>query len=116
MKFTLDSKDILSHLVLDNDNIVDAVGGTKAWRSDGVLEAKLTVNGVDIPAEELDKLLNKMWKLAQVETGAEAFEEAVREEAKERLKAEFGKELDALNRLSRKLEDIDDLLVYSWDK
>ena len=116
MEFTLESKDLFSHLVLNNEYIATEVANTPEWKDEEKLVARLTVNGLEVPAEELDKLLNLMWEQAQHMAGVTEKADALKERAEQLLQDKANSIRETLNDLENRLQDIDQLLPYNWEK
>lgn len=58
MKFDiLDAATIISHWVLEDIAHVDAIIQTPEWKKDRTTVAKVTVNGVELPFESLEKFI-----------------------------------------------------------
>lgn len=115
MKFSLKSDDLLSHLVLGNRKVAELVSVTDAWINEGVLEANLTVNGVKVPVEELDNLLNKFWDQAQIESGKEAFHKAVESEVLRLFNEQKDSALESLARLQCKVDAVESNIKFPWE-
>lgn len=116
MKFTLKSKDLFSHLVLNNKSIAEKISETKAWKEAESLEGKVFVNGVEIPAESLNQLLKDMQDQANIETGAEAFRKEVENKAYEIVGEQQCETLSALDDLRNKISEVDTMIKFPWEE
>lgn len=82
MEFTLDKQTILEHVVLmSGDAAVAEIAKTAKWQEDEKLQAKLTINGVEVPAETLEKVLEMMWEQANEKVGNRDYERDVHKKA-----------------------------------
>jgi hypothetical protein len=115
MKFTLNHKTILEHVVLNNREIATQIAETPQWKEGGVLEASLIINGIDVPAKELEKVLKQMWDQCKVDSGKKAFEEKVREKAEESLCEKKDSVYNTLLDLQNKIESMESDIKYPWE-
>lgn len=116
MKFTLDSKEMFSHLVLTNSDYATALASTEEWKENGEFTAKVLINGIECPAQALNVLLEHMWKLANDESGQSDFDLKVKEAAEKLLQEKANVLYETINELSNKLDDVTRLLPYNWEK
>lgn len=116
MEFTLDRKTIMEHVVLSAPHdIAKIVAKTPLWEEKKTIEAKLTMNGVDVPVEVLEKVLQNMWEQCQEKTGVLEFNRKVRAEAERIVKEKANDVLGAFQEIQSKLESANDLIKWEWE-
>lgn len=69
MKFTLNPKEVWSHLVLEDHAIATQISKTDEWVNDETLTAELKVNGVTLDPNILQKVLEKWYSSMEREVG-----------------------------------------------
>lgn len=116
MKFTLDSKEMFSHLVLTDSDYAMVLAESREWVENGEFTAKVLINGIECPAQALNDLLEHMWKLANNESGQSDFDLKVKEAAEELLQEKANVLYETIAELSNKLDDVTQLLPYNWEK
>lgn len=116
MKFTLDHKTIMEHVLLESPtNIAKEISNTPLWLEGEVVEAKLTMNGIDVPVEVLEKVLQNMWEQCQEEVGVSEFKRKVREEAERIVQDKANSVVEAFSEIQSKLENASDLVKWEWE-
>ena len=121
MKFDLENKrKFMSHLLLEDLKLCDKVANTSLWEEGEVLEAKLQINGVDVPAEHLESFMKGLWDNANEQLrdkyDVDGFEQRVDNKAKQLLKDHAESALDQLHELTDKLNNIGDVLKPHWER
>ena len=116
MKFKLDRKYFMSHMVLQSRDLAAEVAKTDDWINNEELEAKLFVNGVEVNSDHIEVFLKRLWEQAQLDSGMDAFDAAVKKEAKRMLQDKADSVVSVMDDLMQKLHNTDDLLDYNWDK
>lgn len=116
MKFKLDSKYFMSHMVLQSRDLATEVAKTDNCTNNKELEAKLLVNGVEVNSDHIEAFLKQLWEQAQIDSGKDTFNAAVKKEAKRMLQEKADSVVSVMDDLMQKLHNADDLLDYNWDK
>ena len=121
MKFNLEGcGKFMSHLLLESNDLAGQVSKTSLWVEDGVLEATLQINGVEVPAEHLESFMKGLWEHAENQLRkkykTEDFDRRVEEKAKQLLKDHADNALEELYDLTNKLENIGDVLTPHWER
>ena len=119
MKFRFgieDSSLMLNHLLLNEPNTAEVVSKTSLWKSNEILEVEVKINGISVPPKAFDDLLKEIFKQAQVDSGKEAFEQAVEKRAKELLQEQADDIMTAMVQLHNKLEDVDSIVKFVWEE
>lgn len=63
MKIDINKQEqLLSHVLLQNTEVATAVAETPEWTEDGVIKATVQFNGVEVPAETLEEVLQHFVK------------------------------------------------------
>ena len=121
MKVDIDNpKQMLSHLLLDNVDVVTAVAETINWNKSGEINCTVQFNDVELPASILEDVLHKLFK--QVEDHysekyqADAFDQRVEEKAKEIVKEHADNVVEKLYNLAQVLEESGDLIKPHWER
>ena len=117
MKVDIDNPDqMLSRILLEDIDVVTRVANTEQWGK-GIIEATVLFNGVEVPAEILEKVLHSLVK--QVEDSlrekydADRFDERVKEACEEKLQGAARAVIDAAYLFTDNAESI----VYKlWEK
>ena len=82
MKFEMNNKTMLEHVMLQSVECCMKIAETPLWKDTGVLEACLTINGVAVPAESLEKVLLMCWEQANEAAGNRKYEQDVKAAAR----------------------------------
>ena len=119
MKFNLkDCKVFMSHLMLESEELSTKVAETTLWTEDGILEATLQINGVEVPAEHLEKFMKGLWGHAETQLrkkyNADQFDDRVEEKAKQLLEEHADNALEQLCDLQNKLDEVGNVLTPHW--
>lgn len=113
----------VSHLLLEDLDIVGKVKNTKQWKTDRDIRISVQFNGVEMNPETLEKVLYQ-WQDSNCKTIAEKydpenFDKRVEDEVKQRmdklLKDKVSDSIDLLNELHNKLEDTNNLIKWDWE-
>lgn len=127
MKFGIDSKEkLVTHWLLNDLETAKAVGeetrklldGAPLCRNSPALEAKVTVNGVELPFEAFEKWLSKFVE-SNVNEALERFsdlDKEVERRMKKRIEEEVQPILDKLDSFRNKLAEVDSLIVPYWER
>ena len=67
MKFTLDAKDIFSHILLEQGGVEKEVAATSQWKEGKNLDVCMQMNGVEVDPYILTKIMNH-WRDEWVES------------------------------------------------
>jgi hypothetical protein len=106
---------LLSHVLLQNKQVVDKVVKTKQYRIDGEIEATVYFNGVKCPAETLEEVLKHFVECVKKEVDLGGFNDKVQRKAEQILKTHTDNVLEKLS----VLEDIscrpEDFIKEGWD-
>jgi hypothetical protein len=121
MQFTLDQDQLaLNHITLENRDKAVEIASTELWKTREILEACLTINGVEIPAQIVEDWLQSQFevlcKKAKENYDPENFDKRVEEKAKELLKLHADNALEKIYELQSRLEDVDSLLTPYWER
>ncbi len=115
----LSESDILSHLVLTDEETATEIAGTSLWAEEGKLEMDIKVNGVPISTEIFRKVLEMMWKQAteraDADVDASTHRQRVEDEARKIVKDSAEEIMDKMQELNNKLEDLDSMIKYPWE-
>jgi hypothetical protein len=113
--------DILSHLVLEDHETAMKIAETELWNDgDGVLEMDIKVNGVTLDTEVFRNVMESMWQQARKQA-ADAVDESqykdrVQKEAKKMLQDSADGVIEVMAELQNKLNDVDLLVKWNWEK
>jgi hypothetical protein len=113
--------DILSHLVLEDHETAMKIAETELWNDgDGVLEMDIKVNGVSLDTEVFRKVMENMWQQSRKQA-ADAVDESqykdrVQKEAKKMLQDSADGVMEVMAELQNKLNDVDLLVTWNWEK
>lgn len=120
LQFTLEAKDIFSHLVLQDKDYAEAIAASKEWTEDGILEARLTINGIEVPAMALNQLLMEMWDQANDKArkllDVEEVEKMIEARAKEILEEHTDNAIQKLTDIINTIEDPSNLITPTWER
>lgn len=121
MKFNLENHQVaLRHVVLQDEDLAMEIADTALWKEQGIFEAKLIINGVEIPAEVIEDTLQKLYshceRFYEEKYDVSNFDDRVEERAKELLQEHADNALDRINRLAELLNDPSMLLVPHWER
>ncbi len=114
-QFTLECSYLISHLVLGDTDTAEAISKTPLWSEEEKLEAVVIINGVEVDGEVMEKILVHMWEQAKVDSGKEAFNQKVKEEAQRIVKERADEVMEAMNDITNKLHNIDDCVKWNWE-
>lgn len=115
-----DCSQILSHVLLEDHDLVDKITQSPEWKATTAIKAELMFNGVMVSAESFEKTLQGLFD--QVETylrekyDAANLDKLVEERAQQLLKEHADNALDKLYNLTRILEESEDLIVPHWER
>lgn len=121
MKFNLEDHTVaLSHVLLNNREHAIKVSDTSLWKEYGVLEAKLTINGVEFPSELIENVLQDLYSRCEEfykeKYDAKNFDDRVEERAKELLKEHADNAFEKISNLLEVLSDPSVLLTPHWER
>ena len=111
---------LLSHILLRESEIVSLIADTDKWKNEGVIEARVSFNGIDTDGQLLEDVLQKLFK--QVENhyseqyDADQFDQRVEEKAKALLKEHADNALEKIRELSDQLENIEYTITPHWER
>jgi hypothetical protein len=109
----------MSHVLLES-SISKDVRQTPRWTELGELVARVTVNGVSIPAEEFEaclrKFVDQIESQVRKEYSADAFDEQVERKAEAILQHHADNVLETFEDLRHKLSNIGDVLTPYWER
>jgi hypothetical protein len=119
MKIKLnDPSQIMSHFVLRSTAVVEALIETEEFKRDGSLIAKVIVNGVEIPADVYEDVLNNLftqyYDAVRNKYEAPKIDQMVEDKAKELLKQSADNVIETLDDLRDRLQNIDDMIKPYW--
>ena len=115
-----DPSQMLSHVLLDNQDVARAVTKTAQWKTEGTVTPKVLMNGVEVPAEVMEGVLKKLFD--QVEAHyrehyqADAFDAKVEEKACQLLKDHADNAIGKMQDLMMTLEESESLLTPYWER
>ena len=131
MKFTLNAKDIFSHILLNQGGVEKEVSKTPQWKEGKNLDVTMQMNGVEVDPYILTKIMHQ-WRDDWVESirkeyDADNFDKRVEEAAKKivdekhqglvnNLQTQCDEVSEVLVGLSKKLSVADLLIKYEWEK
>lgn len=121
MKFDLEDHTVaLSHVLLENKEYAFKVSDTSLWKDNGVLEAKLTINGIDFPAELIEEVLQGLYSRCEnfykEKYNVNNFDDRVEERAKELLKEQADNAYERMGKLIEILDNPEVLLKPHWER
>lgn len=115
-----DAQQVMSHIVLEDKELAASVASTGMWSDEGKLVATLAVNGVEVSAQILEDVLQKL--ITQVEDHirgeykAPDIDAMVEEKAKVLIKEQADNALCKLYELTDSLEQHENLLTPHWER
>ena len=116
----LSESDILSHLVLTDEDTATEIAGTSLWLEEDKMEMDIKVNGVPISTEIFREVLEMMWEQAKeradADVDANTHRQRVEDEARKIVQDSAEEIMDKMQELNSKLEDINGMLKYPWDR
>lgn len=114
MKINVDNPaQLLSHVMLQNRSVVDAVVATEEWKENGTVTATVSFNGVEVPAEALEEVLQHFVDIIKKSCEYEEVESRIRDRAakSKRIEENNVSELrESLNQMGWLLENLEDNL------
>ncbi len=119
MKFGIDSTEkLVNHWMLNAGDQIQAIADSAQWKDGHAFEAKVTVNGVELPFEAFDKFLESMYKSVYDEAREEFkdLDRAVQDRLNKRMKAEAEPFIDKLHDLLQRMENFEDVIVPYYDR
>lgn len=106
MKIQLDNPaQMLSHFLLENAEVAKAVSKTEDWTERDTITATIFMNGVEVPAETFEAVLQNFW--GQIERRFEEKYASDEARAEELLKAKASALLEKMADVSYELENLD---------
>lgn len=120
MKFNLlhDNEKFISHILLHNIDHATEISKTSEWKNDRTTEAKITVNGIEIPFEAVEDYFRDLYeRLAK--SALERYsdlDKEVNRRLEKRLEEEAQPVIDKLHDILNVLNDPTDLLTPYWDR
>jgi spore coat polysaccharide biosynthesis protein SpsF (cytidylyltransferase family) len=111
---------LLSHLLLEDVDLVMVVSETSKWKEDGIIEATCQFNGVDVTADVLEKVLQNFVK--QIEDhcrekyDANNIDKLVEERANEIIKNHADRVLEKLTAIEYVLSDPHNIITPHWGR
>lgn len=119
MKVNLqDPSQLMSHLLLANSNVVEAVIATPQWKSGEGITITAQFNGIEVSAESAEVALQHLFK-QQDEYYKQKYahvEKEVQKRLEQRIKDEAEKIVDKMRDLIQVLESAGDLIKPYWDR
>jgi len=115
-----DAQQVMSHIVLGDRELATSVASTGMWDDEGKLVATLSMNGVEVSAQILEDVLQKL--IAQVEDNIKDeykvpdIDAMVEEKAKKLIKEQADNALCKLYELADSLEQHENLLTPHWER
>jgi hypothetical protein len=113
-----DPTQILSHILLQDEDLAAAVAATPGWRQEQLISPAVEFNGVAVPAQVFEDALKQLVnQLGQQISAQYAHVEAeVQRRVEQRLKDEVEPVLNKLYDLQRMLENVGDVIKPYWEK
>ena len=111
---------ILSHVLLEDKDLVNAVVSSKQWQELGEIKGTLILNDVEVSADVLENTLQSIFD--QIETytrskyNADDFDARVEEKAQELIKEHADNCLEKMGELQRVLEMSEQLIKPHWER
>lgn len=119
MEFSINSHNMINHWLLNSKTeTVKAVADTIRNKTGHLLQAVVTVNGVELDFADFDRWLMDVYKNVY-EEAREEFKDLDREVQKrleKRLKEEAEPLIDKLHKLANDLEEIDSAIKPYWER
>lgn len=106
---------LLSHLLLQNKDVVTKVTQTEKFLSEGRVEATVFFNGVELPAETLEEILKHFVKCVERSVDLDGFNDKVQAKAEEILKTHTDNILEKLEVLDRVSSSPEDFIKEGWE-
>lgn len=106
---------LLSHVLLQNKEVVDKVCKNKQFRIDGKVEATVYFNGVKVPAETLEEVLKHFIKCAEESVDMKTFNDRVQAKAEEILKTHTDNIMEKLQVLGEINNRPEDFIKNGWE-
>lgn len=116
--FDLNAENLVSHWVLNNMEAVSAISNTPEWLNEKKTVAKVTVNGVELSFESLDKWFLEVYdrKMKKAEAQYADLDQEVQRRLEKRVKDEAEPIIDALYKLAGNLANVEDAIAPYWEK
>ncbi|CAM0038074.1 hypothetical protein VPHK460_0011 [Vibrio phage K460] len=116
----LQANDILSHLVLEDRDTAEIIADTPEWDGgEGVLEMDIKVNGVTVDTEVFRKVMEHLWTQANDRAkdavDEDKFQERVKTAAKKMVQESADGLMETMYELQNKLNDVDQIVKWSWE-
>ena len=116
----LRANDILSHLILEDRDTAGVIADTPEWDGGkGVLEMDIKVNGVPVDTEAFRKVMENLWTQANDRAkdavDEDKFQERVQVAAKKMVQDSADGLMETMYELQNKLNDVDQLVKWSWE-
>lgn len=99
MKFTLNPKEVWSHLVLADPAIAAQISKTDEWKNDETLTAELKVNGITLDPGVLQRVLEQWYLSMKQEVGMFDLQKTAKEIADKNI-------IEILNGINDKVHDV----------
>ena len=119
-KVSIAGTDILSHLVLEDEATAYLLIDSDLWKLHETLEMEIKVNGIDIPVSTFRKVMESMWEqakdLADEAVDAKTYRSRVEARATELVETQASTVMDLMRDLENKLQNVDDIVKWNWDK
>jgi hypothetical protein len=120
MKFGIDSTEkMVNHwLMHSNSETVMKVAESAGWKEGHSFEAKVTVNGVELPFKEFDDWLMKLYvRICQkTEEKYSNVEAEVQRRLAKRMKEEAEPIIEKMGNMMRAMEEADSFIKPYWEK
>lgn len=120
MVFTINCADkIVHHWFLENhQDVLDKIIATPEWKDENKFVAVVTVNGVEMPFESLERYLQTMYNATIADAKAQFadLEDEVQRRLEQRLKDEAQSIIDKMRELSYALDNVEDAIKPHWEK
>lgn len=115
-----DKNSLLTLLFMSTDSVVDGVCDTNNWLKDGIIQCKVSFNGVEVPAEEFEKVLDEWVKSIESHFNekydAQNFDNRVEERANQIIKQHADGILESMANLQHVLSESEDLITPYWKR
>ena len=111
-----DVRQMLSHVILQSENACSKIADTDIWKNEKKMICTVTINGVDIPAQDFEDTLKHFVECVERHVDVKGFDEKVEEKAHELLKNHADNALDKLYNIASQLENIENTIIPHWSR
>lgn len=119
LKFSLDDRSkMINHWMLQDRASVELIAETPEWKENQTLEAKVTVNGVELNFDAVENYFIEIYKGLEQDAKEQYsdVEQEVQRRVEQRLQSEAAPVIDKLNDIIEVLNSAGDIIKPYWEK